>query len=66
MVKALPMGIVAALAITGCSGAWQRNVYETLRNREQQQCMQQGNTACPQGEGYDDYQSRRKELEQEK
>lgn len=50
--------------LLGCSrDTLQRTTYETLRQYQQQQCRQQGVDNCSAGEGYDDYQQRRKELE---
>lgn len=55
-----------ALVMTGCGEHLKRTVYETLRESGRQKCLQQGTTQCSSGEGYDDYQLRRKELEEDR
>jgi hypothetical protein len=56
-----------ALATSGCSReTLKRTSYETMRNMEQQRCLEQDPSAapCPKGESYDEYQRRRQESEQ--
>lgn len=61
--KVLWVALLGA-ALMGCSENVKRNMYEAMRAGEQQRCLQQGTMNCPPGEDYDDYQRRRKELEQ--
>ena len=52
------------ILLAGCSReVVQRTTYETLRNIEQQQCLDAGTSPCPPREGYDAYQRRREELQ---
>lgn len=56
--------LLLAAALSGCSENVQRNVYESFRQSERQRCLQQGMMNCTPVEDYDDYQQRRKELEE--
>ena len=60
-------GLVLLLTLfsTGCSSeGLKRSAYSTLQNMEKGRCQANSAEPCVQQEGYDDYQQRRKELEQ--
>lgn len=58
------LAIMVGAVVSGCTReTLQRTGYETLRNVEQQRCLEQGTMPCPPRQGYDDYQRQRQELE---
>jgi hypothetical protein len=63
----LALAILAVAALPGCSSdSGKRAVYESLRSREQQDCLKDpvySPAGCPKRESYDDYQRQRKALE---
>jgi hypothetical protein len=63
----LALAVLVVAALPGCSSdSGKRAVYESLQNREQQDCLKDPSypTAwCPKRERYDDYQRQRKALE---
>lgn len=65
MINRWGMVLFIAACLAGCSrDTLQRTGYETLRNYGQTRCRNENAEPCPPGEGYDDYQRQRKELEQ--
>lgn len=59
---------LSLIVMSGCSrDTVQRTGYETLRNMEQQRCLEQGTSTspCPKGDSYEEYQRQRQELEQD-
>lgn len=51
--------IITFLILTACS---QRAVYDSIHERERQECLKQGRTDCPRGDSYDKYKSQRDEI----
>lgn len=47
----------------GCSTeSWKRTGYETLQNIEDERCLRDWSSDCPERESYDEYQRKRQDL----
>jgi hypothetical protein len=58
--------LAIALLVSGCSSeAAKRTAYETLQNVREQECLKNPSASeCGKRDSYDDYQRKRKEVEQ--
>lgn len=63
-VPMIGVGILAGLLlVSGCSTETaKRTAYETLQNKQQQECLKTPGADCSRHDSYDDYQRKRKEL----
>ena len=50
---------VVVVLLTACS---KQLVYDTIHERERQECLKQGRSDCPRAESYDKYKNQREEV----